>query len=131
MKVLLDTNVFLWCLAAEERLNRRAKEILTSRETELFFSAASSWEIAIKSAIGTLKLPESPAQFVPRAMRTLGVRSLEITHVHALEVAALPPHHRDPFDRLLIAQAQLESLILLTADKSLQEYDVELILAAL
>jgi len=95
-----------------------------SSEHELFLSAASAWEIAIKHAIGKLKLPEPPDRFVLTRLDTLGVHQLPIEHRHALHVAMLAPHHRDPFDRMLVAQAQLEDLVLLTADSQFAQYEV-------
>lgn len=127
MKCLLDTSVFLWSLAAEHKLNQKAKDILTSPATELYFSAASSWEIAIKSALGSLTLPSAPSELVPQALRSWAIRSLNITHEHALRTGELPAHHRDPFDRLLIAQALEEKLTLLTADRVFQKYKLDLI----
>ena len=78
----------------------------------MFLSAVSSWEIAIKSAVGKLRLPEPPESYVPRRMAQQGLRPLTVSHPHALAVSALPSHHRDPFDRLLIAQAKLEDMTL-------------------
>jgi PIN domain nuclease of toxin-antitoxin system len=127
VKCLLDTSVFLWSLAAEHKLNQKAKEILTSPATELYFSAASSWEIAIKFALGSLPLPKAPSEYVPHALRLWAIRSLNITHEHALRTGELPGHHRDPFDRLLIAQALEEKLTLLTADRVFQKYKLDLI----
>lgn len=127
MKCLLDTSVFLWGLAAEHKLNQRAKDILTSPETELYFSAASSWEIAIKFALGSLTLPGAPSEFIPQALRSWAIRALDITNEHALRTGELPAHHRDPFDRLLIAQAMAEEMTLLTADRIFQKYKLNLI----
>jgi PIN domain nuclease of toxin-antitoxin system len=127
MKCLLDTSVLLWSLAAEHKLNQRAKDILTSPATELYLSAASSWEIAIKFALGSLTLPEAPSAFIPQALRSWAIQSLDITHEHALRTGELPAHHRDPFDRLLIAQAMAEEMTLLTADRVFQKYKIDLI----
>jgi PIN domain nuclease of toxin-antitoxin system len=125
VKYLLDTNVFLWSNGAPEKLNRQATAILSSALSEVYLSAASSWEIAIKFALRLLQLPTAPAQFIPDALRILALRSLEISHLHSLAAGALPPHHRDPFDRMLIAQARSEKMVLLTADKTFVKYDVE------
>ena len=127
MKFLLDTSVFLWALDADFRLNARAKEILTASSQELFLSAVSVWEIAIKFALGSLPLPKAPSEYISVAVRTWGLRALDITHEHALVAGELPPHHRDPFDRMLIAQAGAEKMTLLTADRVLQPYKVEMI----
>lgn len=125
MNYLLDTSIFLWSLGAEHKLNQKARDLLSSTAVELYLSAASSWEIAIKYALGTLALPKPPSQFVPNALGALAIRSLEITHFHSLSAGELPPHHRDPFDRMLIAQARLENMTLLTADRTLFKYEVE------
>ena len=125
MKYLLDTSVFLWSNGALERLNRQATAVLSSKSSEVYLSAASSWEIAIKFALGALRLPSPPLQFIPDALRILSIRSLEISHLHSLAAGALPPHHRDPFDRMLIAQANSEEMVLLTADRVFEKYDVE------
>jgi len=127
LKYLLDTNVFLWSNGAPEKLNRQAVTILSSVSSEIYLSAASSWEIAIKFALRTLRLPSPPSQFIPDTLRILAIRSLEISHFHALAAGALPPHHRDPFDRMLIAQAGSEEMVLLTADKIFAKYDVEML----
>ncbi len=125
MKYLLDTSVFLWSLGAEHKLNQKAHDLLSSSAAELYLSAASSWEIAIKFALGTLALPKPPSQFVPSAIGSLAIRSLDISHFHSLMAGELPPHHRDPFDRMLIAQARLENMVLLTADRAFLKYEVK------
>jgi PIN domain nuclease of toxin-antitoxin system len=125
VKYLLDTSVFLWSNGAPERLNRQATTVLSSKSSEVYLSAASSWEIAIKFALGALRLPSPPLQFIPDALRILSIRSLEISHLHSLAAGALPPHHRDPLDRMLIAQANSEEMVLLTADRVFEKYDVE------
>jgi len=125
MKYLLDTSIFLWALGAEHKLNQKARDLISSSHSELYLSAASSWEIAIKFALGTLTLPKPPSQFVPNAIGMLAIRPLDITHSHSLWAGELPPHHRDPFDRMLIAQARLEDMVLLTADRALLKYDVK------
>jgi PIN domain nuclease of toxin-antitoxin system len=107
-------------------LNRKATSVLSSALSEVYLSAASSWEIAIKFALRSLRLPGPPSQFIPDAMRILSVRSLEISHFHSLAAGALPPLHRDPFDRMLIAQACSEKMMLLTADEVIAKYDVQL-----
>jgi PIN domain nuclease of toxin-antitoxin system len=94
---------------------------------ERVLSAASTWEIAIKYSLGKLELPEPPSQFIPSRMALTLTSSLAVELGHTFHVAALPFHHRDPFDRLLIAQAQLENLPILTADDVFEQYDVEII----
>ena len=94
---------------------------------EVFLSAVSSCEIAIKAGAGKLHIPEPPNSYVPRRMTEQGLRPLPISHQHALAIFGLPPHHRDPFDRLLVAQAQIENLVLITADAMLERYPIEIL----
>lgn len=129
MKILLDTQVWLWMLASPERLSKRSRAMVVAADHELVLSAASAWEIAVKHAVGKLTLPEPPVEYIARLMTSMGITPLPVYHSHALHVATLPAHHADPFDRLLIAQAQLESLPVLTADKIFRKYDVETITA--
>ena len=125
MRVLLDTQVWLWMLAAPDRLSTESRALLVAAENELLLSAASAWEIAIKHGLGQLQLPESPAKYIPRMMVHTSVTPLPIHHRHALHVAELPAHHRDPFDRLLVAQAQVEGVPIISADPHFRQYDVE------
>ena len=125
MNILVDTQCWLWMTSAPERLSASARALVESIDRELFLSAASAWEIAIKHALGKLRLPEPPADYVTSRLETLRVTPLAIEHVHALRVASLPPHHSDPFDRLLVAQAQIEGLPILTADPVFALYDVD------
>lgn len=129
MRVLLDTQAWLWIQVSPERLTEGALDVVVDPEAELFLSAASSWEMAIKYALGRLPLPIPPWDYVPDRIRTSGAIPLPVEHAHALQVARLPAHHRDPFDRLLVAQAQLERLAVLTADRSFEPYDVEVVWA--
>lgn len=112
-----------------ERLGARAVQLLRHESTELMLSAVVSWEVAVKWSLGKLELPERPHIYVPDRIRAEGLGSLPIDHSHALHVADLPRHHRDPFDRLLIAQGQVEGLPILTADRRFEPYDVELVWA--
>jgi PIN domain nuclease of toxin-antitoxin system len=109
-----------------ERLSREVRELLEDVGNDLLFSAASSWEIAIKHALGRLPLPSPPAQYVPERIESSGVIPLPIHHSHALEITRLPDLHRDPFDRILVAQARLEGVPILTADPQITHYDVEI-----
>lgn len=126
MRILLDTHCWLWLQAAPERIPADALEALASSENDLFLSAASAWEIAIKYALGRLPLTHPPHQYVQSRMATSVTAPLPVEIRHAVQVASLPTHHRDPFDRLLIAQTQLEELTLMTADAQLEAYDVEM-----
>ena len=113
--------------ASSKRLSQQARELLQDPENQLFLSAASSWEIAIKHALGKLPLPMPPMEYVLSRMETSGTASLPVQHSHALQAGSLPRHHADPFDRLLIAQAQLENLHILTADGQFEAYEVALL----
>lgn len=130
MRLLLDTQSWLWMTSTPERFSAAARAIVERREHELYLSAASAWEIAIKHSIGKLRLPEPPPVYVPARIDATGVRPLPIDHAHALRVWTLPQHHRDPFDRLLIAQAQIEELTILTSDPTFDVYDVATLRAA-
>jgi len=125
MRYLLDTSVWLWSLSNPDLINKEARRLLEDGREELYLSAASSWEISIKSSLGKLRLPEPCAIFVPKRLAAQGIRSLPITHTHALGVSNLPPRHSDPFDRLLVAQAQAEGMAILTADRAFKRYGVE------
>jgi PIN domain nuclease of toxin-antitoxin system len=123
LRVLLDTHVFLWLNAEPGRIGDQLA-ILEDPGTELLLSAASSWEIAIKNALGRLSLPESPERYVPERLRRIGANALAIEHSHALAVATLPLLHRDPFDRLLVAQAKVLDLSIMTTDPAVAQYPV-------
>jgi len=129
MNVLVDTQVWIWSLADPNRLSPESRSLLSSSRNVVYLSAASAWELAIKAALGKIELPEPVETYVPTRMARQGITALPITHSHALRVSILPPHHRDPFDRLLIAQALVESLPILTADAAFDRYDVEVIRA--
>ncbi|HSR67058.1 MAG TPA: type II toxin-antitoxin system VapC family toxin [Acidobacteriota bacterium] len=129
MKLLLDTHCWLWMRTAPEKLSGSARDLLIDPENDLYLSPASSWEIAIKYELGRLSLPEPPAQYVPKRLAQDSIQSLNIDHRHTLETASLPTHHRDPFDRLLIAQSRIEGLPLMSADEVFSSYDVELLKA--
>jgi PIN domain nuclease of toxin-antitoxin system len=125
MKYLVDTSVLIHSLISRPKLNDRALSVLADQSSKLYLSSVSSWEIIIKAGLGKLQLPESPSQVVTRAMRELSLLPLNITHAHALAVEDLPNHHQDPFDRMLIAQAQSEGMVLLTSDRIFEKYRVE------
>jgi len=127
VRVLLDTQCWLWMVGRPDRLSERARTLLRDPGHELLFSAASAWEIVIKHAIGKLELPGDPVDLIPDWIVRSGVIPLPVHHGHALHVARLPLHHADPFDRILIAQARLEDVPVLTADRAFGSYEVELI----
>ena len=125
MKILLYTHCWLWFNASPERFRARTRRLLENRSTELYLSVASAWEIGIKSALGKLTLPAPVVDYVPSRLRDAGIDPLSIELRHVLEASTLPPLHRDPFDRMLVAQARLEGMKLLTADDQLARYDVD------
>lgn len=127
MRILLDTQCWLWMEAAPERLSAQARAIVRDPTHELYLSAASAWEVAIKYELGKLRLPVPPQRYVPSRLKRSRITPLPVQVEHALRAATLPSHHRDPFDRLLIAQAQIERLAILTADPQFVFYDVQLI----
>jgi len=127
MKYLLDTMVWLWSVGPSETIGKAGLEVITNGEEELYLSAASVWEVAIKVRIGKFKLPEVPALYVPNRLTTQGIRTLSITQSHALKVYDLPLHHRDPFDHLIIAQAIVEGMTVLTADRAFGKYPVDVL----
>jgi PIN domain nuclease of toxin-antitoxin system len=124
VRILLDTHVFLWLQSEPERVGAHL-ELLGDAETERLVSAASAWEIAIKHGLGRLELPEPPATYVPSRIAAIAGRAVPIEVAHATAVASLPPLHRDPFDRLLIAQALALDAVLLTADDAVAAYPVK------
>jgi PIN domain nuclease of toxin-antitoxin system len=124
LRILLDTHSWLWMRAEPERLAESSRRLLRDPANELLLSAVSAWEMAIKFATGKLQLPQPPAVFLAQRMAEDRLGALPILHAHALRAGELPPHHRDPFDRLLIAQAQIEGLTVLTADRAFAKYDV-------
>jgi PIN domain nuclease of toxin-antitoxin system len=124
MSYLLDTHAYLWWALGDPRLSRPARAAIEAREKGLYLSAASVWELALKHAIGKLVLKGPLARIAIEEPARNGIRSLDITREHACRTGELPLHHRDPFDRLLVAQAQLEGLTLITADPAFSDYDV-------
>jgi len=127
MKVLMDTHTFLWWNSDDPLLSVSAKEIIADGQNEVYLSAASVWEIVIKSAKGRLILPELPAIYISRRMSLYRFRSLPVQISHAAHIYELPPYHNDPFDRMLIAQSRLESMPLMTRDEDILRYDLETI----
>ena len=127
MKLLLDTQCWLWWFAQPDCLNAAAIAAISDETNELWLSVASVWEMGIKVALGKLLLPEPLDSYLPSRMAQLGVRSLDIRATHALQSASLPLHHRDPFDRMLIAQAQVEQMTVVTSDSQFKLYEVPLL----
>lgn len=127
MKLLLDTQCWLWWFTEPERLNEDIVTQIADEANELWFSVASIWEIGIKASIGKLPLPEPLDSYISSRMAELGVQLLDIKANHAVKVSSLPLHHRDPFDRMLIAQAIIENMTLVTADSMFKQYDVSVL----
>lgn len=121
MRFLLDTHVLLWAAAEPDRLSVPARKIIETGENELLFSSASIWEIAIKSGLGRSDFLVDSLAF-HRALIHAGYVELAIQGEHAADAAELPPHHKDPFDRLLVAQARAEGLTLVTSDAAVARY---------
>ena len=127
MKALLDTHVFLWWIMDDERLTPYIRDFIADEGNDLFLSSASCWEIAIKTKIGRLKLSENPEKFIPDQMIANNITGLPIQLVNALHVYNLPDHHRDPFDRILVAQARIEKIHIITNDNIFADYDVKIL----
>ena len=125
MRVLIDTQCWLWMSASPERLSKHTQELLRDAETVRLLSVASIWELAIKHQLGKTSLPVSPLDFVPSRLETTQTDALPISAAHALRVGTLPRHHRDPFDRMIVAQAMVEGVAVLTADRVFARYEVE------
>ena len=122
MRLLLDTHALIWALDAPERLPQAFLDTLDKAGVTVFASAASSWEIAIKVALGRLRFP---MEKLPTALSDAGFKELQVSIAHGLEMARLPLIHRDPFDRLLIAQARHEGLTLVTRDPTVRRYQID------
>lgn len=128
MKVLLDTHSFLWWIRDDRRLSARAREIFDDSGNELAFSVVSGWEIAIKARLGKLRASDGElGAYLSKHLNENSIRVLPIYLSHAVRVADLPPHHADPFDRLLVAQSTVEEMPLLSSDPLISRYPVEVI----
>ena len=127
MTYLLDTHVFLWWVSDAEGISETARDAIQNPENSLLVSAVCGWEIAIKAGLGRLELDSPPASFVSEHLNRNSMGVLPISMHHALEVYDLPPHHRDPFDRLLIAQSRSEGLPIISSDAVFARYDVAVV----
>jgi PIN domain nuclease of toxin-antitoxin system len=130
MKLLLDTQCWLWSLSSPEQLNGAAINAISDETNEILLSVASIWELGIKVAIGKLAIPEPMEVYFAKRLASLRAKPLEITASHALRAAALPLHHKDPFDRMLIAQSQVEGVTIATTDATFNRYQGTAILWA-
>ena len=120
MRLLLDTHVLLWSLTEPQTLSRRTREALEDAQNEVFASSVSGWEIAVKRSLGKLNAPDN----LEAGVKEQDFTPLNLTFLHAEQAGALPPHHGDPFDRMLIAQAQVEGLIVVTRDARIPLYGI-------
>ncbi len=127
MRVLIDTHIFLWFYLEPHRIQQNAKIfLLDTFNNEIFISYVTAWEIAIKFGVGKLKTPDVPEIWVPDRIRRAGFSQLPIEMRHTLRVHNLPTHHKDPFDRLLISQANAENLTIVTEDPNFAKYQVKI-----
>jgi len=124
VRLLLDTHAFLWWIGDDPRLPAKARKLISEEGNEVFLSVASAWELAIKTGIGRLQLTENLEDFVTKHVAVNGFLVLPVHLRHALHVSTLPDHHADPFDRILVAQAQLEDLVLVSRDEQIARYPV-------
>lgn len=123
MKLLLDTHAFLWWIGDDRRLSQPARGAIADPGNEVSFSAASAWELAIKAGLGRIEMDDPLGPFLEEQTKRNGFRVLPVLLGHAVAVAELPPHHRDPFDRLLVAQALAEGMTLVSGDRALRKYE--------
>ncbi len=127
MRVLLDTHAFLWWINDDARMSERAREVFSDGDSELMFSVASSWEMAIKMGLGKLTVSGELGSYLSTRLAENAMEVLPISLGHTVGVTELPDHHRDPFDRLLVAQALAEDLLIASADPQIARYPVEVL----
>jgi PIN domain nuclease of toxin-antitoxin system len=127
VRLLLDTHAFLWWITDDDRFSERAAGLIADGANEVYFSAASAWEIAIKAGLGRIRLPDDAWSFTPEQLERNAFQALPVHVPHAIAVIALPDVHGDPFDRMLVAQALTEGLTILTADPWIGRYQVPVI----
>ena len=127
MKVLLDTHTFLWWITDSPLISSKVRDIVQNADNEIFLSAASGWEIAIKVQLGRIHLPDKPSIYLAKQMSLNAFQPLTITMSHSLYICNIPDIHKDPFDRIIIAQAILEGMPLLTKDSNMPKYGIQII----
>ncbi len=127
MNLLLDTATFLWVITDDPELSPRARELFVDSANEVYLSSVSAWEIAIKYSLGRLPLPEPPERLIPFQRQQHGIESLQLEEDSALHLTRLPPLHKDPFDRMLVCQAIVHGLVILTPDALVNQYPVRTI----
>ncbi len=127
MKLLLDTHIFLWFILNNERLPELLRASIEAETNEVLLSTVSVWEIAIKYQLNHLPLPKPPSVFIPEQRALNRIQSLPLDEASAAQLQRLPPHHNDPFDRMLICQALTHDLLLVSVDDKIQRYNVKLL----
>ena len=127
MKLLLDTCTFLWIVTGSSRLSKHAAQWFSDPANDVFLSAVSAWEIAVKHSLGTLRLPAPPLEFIPSQREAHGITALPLTEEEVLYLPKIPKLHRDPFDRMLICQAKAHGLTLASSDGLVRQYPVALL----
>ena len=127
MKLLLDTHIFLWYISKDERLPAALRDAIRNLENQVFFSVVSLWETIVKYQLGKLPLPHPPETYLPEQRKKHQIASLDLDEASISHLTDLPQIHRDPFDRILICQAQEHSLILVTVDEQISQYPVQVL----
>lgn len=127
MKYLLDTHAFLWFISNDNRLSKKANALIRDRSNELYFSSASAWEISIKAGLGRLSIKDEMESFLLDQLSENGILSMPITIPHAAYISKLPEIHKDPFDRILVAQSIIEEMPLISRDRTVKKYDVNVL----
>ena len=127
MRYLLDTHAFIWFISDDHRLSKKAESTIRNRSNEIYFSAASAWEISIKMALGRLSIKAEIESFLLAQLLENGFLSLPITISHATYIIKLPDIHKDPFDRILVAQSKIEDMTLISCDRMVRQYDVKVV----
>lgn len=127
MRLLLDTCTFLWLATNAPQLSRRARELFADPANEVYLSAVSAWEIAIKYTLGRLRLPDPPAVYLPDRRRKMGIEELPLEETAALHLSRLPRLHPDPFDRMLVSQSIVHAMTILTPDPQISRYPAPVI----
>ena len=122
MRILLDTCTFLWIITAEQQLSSNARELFVDPFNDIFLSSVSSWEIVAKFTLGRLPLPEAPEKFIPTQRKLHKIESLSLQEDAALHLVKLPDYHKDPFDRMIVCQALVHGMTILTPDEAIRRY---------
>ncbi|MDJ0595770.1 MAG: type II toxin-antitoxin system VapC family toxin [Pleurocapsa sp. MO_226.B13] len=128
MRLLLDTCCWLWWLSDTQKLSEQQLNALISRQNQLFLSVATLWELSIKISNGKLTIPQSLDKLVAKECPQDNIKILDIKPIHGINAGSLPLHHKDPFDRMIITQGNMENLTIVTSDAIFQEYDISVLL---